>query len=205
MRIYDSDIRKALYREFVKFEDFISDPTTKIINEMDVCFGISRIDIAVINGKINGYEIKSEQDTLERLPLQIDSYNKVFDTVTIIVGKKHLKNVIEIVPEWWGIYYIYVAEDRKTLVLERKRESKINNHVDVFYLLQLLWKDELLRLLSLNGIEKGVKSKTRIDLCKLVAKSIKENIIKDFVRTTLKSRKTWRAVPLQQLYDGLLQ
>ncbi|WP_168198409.1 sce7726 family protein [Crassaminicella thermophila] len=78
MKIYDPDIRELLLKKFLKTKAFISDPTTKLIHEMDVCFGTSRIDIAVINGKIHGYEIKSEQDTLDRLPAQIESYNKIF-------------------------------------------------------------------------------------------------------------------------------
>jgi len=203
MKIYDKHIRELLIEKFMKTKAFINDNTTKVIHEMDVCFGTSRIDIAVINGKLHGYEIKSEQDTLERLPSQIESYNKIFDTVTIVTCEKHVDKVIEMVPEWWGIYY--VSKNKKKAVLKRKRQFRVNKHVDIFHLSQLLWKAELLELLSLNGINKGVKSKTRFALCEIVCQNIEKQKIKDFVRGKLKSRQSWRAVQLQQLYDDLLQ
>ncbi|QEK11710.1 sce7726 family protein [Crassaminicella thermophila] len=203
MKIYDPDIRELLLKKFLKTKAFISDPTTKLIHEMDVCFGTSRIDIAVINGKIHGYEIKSEQDTLDRLPAQIESYNKIFDTMTIVTGENHISKVIEIVPDWWGIYYVVKKSNQP--ILKRKRQFKINKKVDTFYLAQLLWKNELLELLRLNGINKGVKSKTRFALCEIVNENIEKQKIKDFVRKKLKSRESWRAVQLQQLCDDLPQ
>lgn len=203
MRIYDSDIRKLLYRKFLKMKMFISDPTTKIINELDVCFGSARIDIAVINGKLHGYEIKSEQDNLERLPSQIESYNKVFDTVTIVTGENHMSKITDIVPEWWGIYY--VSKKNGKLHLKRERQPKINREVDAFYLCQMLWKNELLELLSINGIKKGTKSKSRFALSNIAAEKIDKQTIMNFVREKLKSRDSWRAVQLQQLYDDSQQ
>jgi len=57
----------------------------------------------VVNGKLHGYEIKSDADTLKRLPAQAEVYSAVFDLVTIVVGEHHLDTVRAIVPEWWGI------------------------------------------------------------------------------------------------------
>jgi len=37
-------------------------------------FGASRIDRAVVNGSVHGYEIKSETDDLTRLPAQARAY-----------------------------------------------------------------------------------------------------------------------------------
>lgn len=153
MKIYDSHIRELLLHKFLKTKAYINDPSTKVIHEMDVCFGMSRIDIAIINGKIHGYEIKSEQDTLERLPSQIKDYNKVFDTVTLVIGENHLDKAIEMVPDWWGIYY--VCKEKNKPILRRKRQHKTNKGVDMFSLTQLLWKDELLDLLFYRGIQKG--------------------------------------------------
>ncbi|MFV0516511.1 MAG: sce7726 family protein [Aminipila sp.] len=203
MKIYDSDIRKLLIDKFFTTKAFISDTTTKVIHEMDVCTGTSRIDIAVINGKINGYEIKSEQDTLERLPSQIESYNKVFDTVTIVTGEKYIDKVTNIVPEWWGIYCVTSQKDR--LTLKRKRQNKINKSIDILQVTQLLWRDELLKILALHDIQKGTKSKTRFALSEMVVNNIDPQIIKDFVRQALKNRTTWRADLLQQLYDDSQQ
>jgi hypothetical protein len=201
VKIYDSDIRKVLYRNFTTIDEFITDTSTKVIDEMDICFGSSRVDIAIINGKLHGYEIKSGQDTLERLPSQIEAYNKVFDTMTIVTCENHINKVIEMVPKWWGIYYI--SNSKNGLILKRKRKVKVNTEIDSISLAQLLWRVELLELLSSNGIEKGTKSKTRFALCNLAAQNIALENIKSFVREKLKSRESWRAVPLRQLCDDL--
>lgn len=202
MKLYDSDIRELLLMKFLSLKDYFLDDTTKVIHEMDVCFGTARVDIAVINGKIHGYEIKSDQDTLERLPSQIESYNKIFDTMTLVTGKNHIDKALQIIPDWWGVYY--VSDDRRP-VLKRKRQQKLNPKVDIFQLTQLLWKDELITLLEIENIKKGAKSKTRTALGEIVVNYIKEKTIKEYVKETLKTRESWRAVPLQQLYGDLQQ
>lgn len=197
MKLYDPDIRKLLYAKFLNIKEFNTDSSTIVVNEMNVCRGLSRVDIAVINGKLHGYEIKSEQDTLERLPLQIDSYNKIFDKMTIVTGEKYLNRVEEIIPEWWGIYYISI--DNNEAVLKRKRTAKINKNIDMLELTELLWKDELIKLLNNHGITKGIKSKTRFALSKMAIENISSKNIKNFVKEQLKLRSTWRAVHLQEL------
>lgn len=201
MKIYDPDIRELLYKSFLEIPEFTSDPSTIVIDEMDVLFGTSRIDIAVINGKIHGFEIKSERDNLERLPSQIESYNKVFDTVTIVVCENHLSNVMEIIPKWWGVYC--VLKQKKLLKLVKERNAIENSDTDLLSLTQLLWRNELIELLNLNGIKKGTKSKNRFALCNMVVENIEESTIRSYIREKLKSRSTWRAVQLQQLYDDL--
>lgn len=203
MKVYDKDIRELLIEKICCFKEFHSDPSTVLISEMDICSGVSRVDMAVINGRLHGFEIKSEQDTLDRLPSQIESYNKVFEKMTIIVGENHLEKVLEIVPSWWEVYYVH--KQKKGAKLKRKRQGKINKNIDDISLLQLLWKEELINLLKQNGITKGTKSKNRIALGKMVTNCADRACIHDYVKCQLKTRIDWRAVPLQQLYDELLQ
>lgn len=203
MKVYDKDIRKMLVSKFLTIKDFASDPTTKLIYEMDICFGYSRVDMAIVNGKMHGYEIKSERDTLERLPSQVESYNKIFDTITLVVADNHLDKVNDIIPEFWGIYS--VNKDKEKAHLVRRRQAKKNPNIDVFSLSQLLWKEELLDFLSLIGIVKGVKSKTRHQLGVIAVENDEQSSLKDFVRRTLKSRINWKAVELTQLNDDLLK
>ena len=59
---------------------------------MGVWSGTVRIDVAVLNGEMCGYEIKSDRDTLERLPFQIEIYSKEFDKLTLVVGRRHEKS-----------------------------------------------------------------------------------------------------------------
>ena len=66
----DIDVRQAV-KSYLKalHED---DPATRIVEEMGIWAGSVRIDIAVINGELSGFELKSDSDTLQRLPLQAD-------------------------------------------------------------------------------------------------------------------------------------
>ena len=201
MKIYDSDIRDLLTKKFLNTKCYTSDPTTTIIHEMDVLSGTSRVDIAVVNGQLHGYEIKSECDTLERLPAQIEAYNLIFDTLTIVAGENHVPKILDIAPNWWGVYS--VIKDEKKASLKRMRQPKKNKEVNPFYISQLLWKAELVELLNNHGITKGLKSKTRFALGQKVVEKIPDQVIKNFVRLKLKSREDWKAVQLQQIYDDL--
>ena len=80
----DFQIRKAIKEQ--ELINHLGDPDTKIIDEMGLNLGSSIIDIAVVNGNMLGYEIKSDRDTLNRLNSQIEQYNKVFDYLNIVTG-----------------------------------------------------------------------------------------------------------------------
>lgn len=136
--------------------------------------------------------------------MQIESYNKVFDKMTVVVSEKHLKKVNELVPEWWGIYCI-ISKANNKLVLKKVRKSKVNKNVQLLEVVQLLWKDELIDILNNCGIKKGIKSKTRFALSELVIKNLPKKEIKKIVKLKLRIRTTWRAVELQQICDDLLK
>lgn len=195
MKIYDADIRKILFNSFFKEKDYIEEPDTVVINELDVCAGVSRIDIAVINGKIHGYEIKSKQDNLERLPSQIESYNSVFDTMTIVTYKSHLNKIKTIVPRWWGIKYI--DDKNGNIILKNVRKAKENSNIIIQNVAMLLWKDEMIDLLlNFSDVNASFKNKTRYDLSYMIQQYVDSNTVKNYVRNTLKNRENWKAVPL---------
>jgi hypothetical protein len=58
----DRDVRAALLRRLSS--DYADDADTRIVEEMGVWSGSVRIDVAVINGELSGYELKSDRDTL---------------------------------------------------------------------------------------------------------------------------------------------
>lgn len=203
-KLKDGDIRAILLSEFTQCEEFILDPATVIIHELDVCAGNARIDVAVVNGKIHGFEIKSESDTLERLPSQAEYYEKIFDTITLVATENHCSKAMEIIPDWWGIKCVS-SKKGKLPSIETIRDAKQNENIDPFNLTQLLWKSELLELLNKNSVTRGIKSKSRTDLGKIVAKVVDIGQLSEFLRSKLKSRKDWRALQLQQLYDDLQQ
>lgn len=62
----DRDVRQALHRKVLK--EHHGDADTLVLDELGLRHGTCRVDIAVVNGYLHGYEIKSDSDTLERLP-----------------------------------------------------------------------------------------------------------------------------------------
>lgn len=201
MAIYDKDIRQLLITSLSDIPEF-NNNDTYLINELDICGGFTRADIAIVNGQLHGYEIKSPQDSLERLPRQVPSYNEVFDTMTLITCKEYLNQALKIIPKWWGIYYI--DDSKKGLTLKKKRKSKFNKHINCTQLANLLWKQELIDLIYSNtDIVKGIKSKSRYKLAEIAADNISRPVINDYVRNVLKHRQEWRAVKLSQLCDDL--
>jgi len=184
----DKDIREAM---IFKIDKENKTHEYRLINELGICDGVSRVDLAVVNGRLCGYEIKSDKDTLERLPGQIDSYNKTFDKITIIVGKKFENEIIDKVPEHWGIEVAYLNR-MKNISFKRVRIAKINREIEAKALLELLWKDELVQLLKGKGM-KGIASKNRRKLRDIAADTIPLNEIKNYARETLKAREGWRA------------
>ncbi|WP_128815240.1 hypothetical protein [Vibrio sp. 624788] len=53
----DSEIREAFHKKKLKSQH--EDNQTLVIDELGLMHGSNRIDIAVVNGCIHGYEIKS--------------------------------------------------------------------------------------------------------------------------------------------------
>lgn len=183
----DKDIRKALIFRLTKENQ---GHTFRMISELGICDGASRVDIAVANGKLCGYEIKSDKDNLERLPGQIDAYNKTFDKITIIVGKRFESEILDIVPEHWGVEVAYMNRFGN-ISFKKVRGAKINRKVDPKALLQLLWKEELVGLLKDRGI-KGLSNKNRRKLRDIAVNAISLKEIKNYTRETIKFRKGWR-------------
>lgn len=186
----DMDIRQVLHTRFRELHGGEAD--TIIVDELGVCEGRVRIDIAVINGQLNGYEIKSERDTLARLGQQADAYSRVFDTVTLITCSSHLDHATELVPEWWGLS-LAVEDPIGTIRVEEIRAPRDNPSRDPFAVAQLLWRDEALSALAARGLDRGFKTKPRIALWERLAASLNVPELLELVRETIKTRRDWRA------------
>ena len=186
----DIDIRLTLHE--ILDDEFKGDPTTRIVDELALCQGEARIDVAVINGVLHGYEIKSDRDTLDRLPNQIDIYSRVLDIVTIITGRCHLEKVRYLTPEWWGIEEAEINPNNK-VEIKLVREPQLNPSIDPYAVVQLIWRDEALELLKCYGLARGYLSKPRKDIWERAAENIPMIELQQFVRTQLKSRCNWRS------------
>jgi len=185
----DIDIRKVLLKSFRR--QYENDANTLIIPELGLCQGDARIDLAVVNGLIHGYEIKSERDTLNRLAGQQDIYNKVLDCVTVVAGSCHLSKIKKIVPAWWGISE--ATFNNKKLTIVEVRPCKKNATVDPSALVQLLWRDEALAILRQLNLHGRVVSKPRNFIWERVVECLSLEELRCEVRQKIKERQYWRS------------
>ena len=130
------------------------------MEELGLCRGRVRVDLALINGHLHGYEIKSDRDTLTRLDIQAEIYMKVFDRLTIVVGRKHLSSVCSRLPEWWGILQAIQGGGGRVVRFRNLRRPTLNPQRDPRSLAELLWRDDAIRLLEEADV-RGVRGKPR--------------------------------------------
>lgn len=116
-----------------------------------------RADLAVIGRSMYGFEIKTERDTLRRLPRQIEAYGRLFDRCSVVIAEKHFDAAAAMLPGWWGITTVHVNGD---VSFAEVREPLRNPAVDPEILVRLLWKDEVIAaLMNLGAAPKGDTSR----------------------------------------------
>lgn len=187
----DKDVRQAVKDKILKAH--INDPSTLVIDELGLAHGRNRVDIAVINGELHGYELKSDSDNLLRLPQQSMAYSSIMDKVTLVVGEKHAQEAINIIPDWWGIK-IATMNHRGSVNIVTYRRNKKNKDIDPFELSKLIWKEEALALLAIKiKVDWRIRKLTRKDIYKLIVDTFSLNEIRDNTRAILKSRVNWRS------------
>lgn len=195
----DIDIRNILRHIFQQKYDGDSD--TFVIEEMGLCQGDARIDVAVVNGSIHGYEIKSEKDTLKRLSGQQVIYSKVLDYVTVVACSRHLSKVEKSVPHWWGLNEVIHKNGKIQIVKIRPHQE--NTGIDPNALVQLLWRDEAIDILRKRNMHKGVLSKPRKLAWKRLINVLTIDELRTEVRETIKRRQFLRFAQIPKLDDAL--
>jgi hypothetical protein len=167
-----------------------------IVDELQICGGDGRADIAVIGEEMIGYEIKSEVDDIRKLYRQVEIYSRVFDGVYLVCTSNHLKAALAIIPYWWGV--LRALDTDLNLWLEGRngfelfRDAQPNPHRDPYAVAQLLWRDEALELLRDRGIERGVLSKPRRRLWQRLAYRVPLDELSVAVVDVLKARDDWK-------------
>jgi hypothetical protein len=180
----DADIRPAL-RARLRAKH-AHDGDTAIIDELGVCRGQVRIDLAVVNGLLHGYEIKSDRDSLRRLDGQVDLYSKVLDRATLVVGDRHLEEALGMIPMWWGV--VGVRSTSRGPRFKTVRRERMNPGKDPRALVELLWLDEAMALLVRQEAARGVRGKPRRFVWDRVCECLNVDEIAAAVRAHLKAR-----------------
>lgn len=186
----EQKIREALKRRVVSA--YGKRPRTLIIEELGLRHGLARIDLAVVNGSIHGFEIKSEYDRLIRLAQQATVFNQVFDRLTLVAAEKHLDAARRIVPAWWGLLAAKQGRDRR-VEFATIRRTRQNPTPDSYAVAKLLWREEALEVLGEFGIAERYSRETRATIHAALAGVMTLPRLRARVRDRLLSRQAWRS------------
>ncbi len=185
----DRDVRQALHTKVLK--EHHGDTNTLVLDELGLRHGTCRVDVAVVNGYLHGFEIKSDFDTLERLPGQVAIYNAVLDRATLVVGEKHITKAQAKIPDWWGIKVV-TAGPRGGIAFDSIRMPKLNIMIDAVALAELLWRPEAVDILRERGTPEPMLRKPRAVLYKYLAEVVELDELRGLIRQRLKARARWR-------------
>lgn len=188
----DADIRSALHAKRLRRAK--SHPDTLVIDELGLAHARSRIDVAVINGCIHGYEIKSAKDNLDRFATQIDIYRQTLQKLSLVAAPKHVASIMSHAPEWCGVI---VAEQgpRGGISFHVLRNAIANPEINPVMMAHLLWRDEVIELLSQVGYAPKDLRRPRRQLYEMLCEAMSLREITASIRTFMAQRQAWRDRP----------
>ena len=187
----DRDIRPLLRRWILAQHQDSAGPV--IIEELGLCRGLVRVDLVAVDRLLHGYEIKSDRDSLRRLPSQAAIYNRVLDEVTLVVSRRHLDRALGVIPPWWGVLLLPTGAGEGELLPHRP--ARRNPAKDPRALAELLWYDDALDLLERRRLARGVRGKPRRALWNRISAHLPPAEITAEVCARLRARAAGRGSP----------
>ncbi|MDE0128650.1 MAG: sce7726 family protein [Gammaproteobacteria bacterium] len=185
----EAEIRTALHRNRLRYHR--SQPDTLIVNELGLAHALGRVDVAVVNGLIHGYEIKSSRDNLARLENQLSIYEKSLQKLTIVSDSKHLPRVLVGVPDWCGVIEAKKGP-RGGIRFRPQQSARLNPDVDPFMLAHLLWKREVEQLLLGIGYSPSELRHPRKRLYEMLCEVYSLRQLTKAIRYFMVGRPEWR-------------
>jgi hypothetical protein len=166
------------------------EPATRYRHELGLCMGETRVDVAAINGRLTGCEIKGSSDRLTRLPRQVALYGSVLDAAILVVEGRHARDAAAMVPSFWGVWHAAESATGDCL-LEEVAAPRQNPDVQALPVAQLLWRDEALDELRRRGLARGLASGSRWHAWDRLVETLPLEELKHVVRERLKARPDW--------------
>jgi hypothetical protein len=119
---------KAAFIDWLIDKNMLADDAV-LINELPVDDFSRRVDLAIANGKLLAFEIKSDFDNLSRLEGQISTYLQHFDKVTLVCSTKFTDKAMELLPKNVEIIEFASQQNRvKFSIRNRGKLSKVSNN-----------------------------------------------------------------------------
>ena len=157
--LHDPEIRELLF-------DYLDERFYKVRTFEEKNIRSSRADIiAVLDGELLGFEIKSDCDSYARLGGQVKNYDKYCDRNYVVVGASH-RQVEKHIPAYWGVLAVQCEAGK--LGLFERRPAVENPKVRLKNQLGFLWRAEMHHILDRCGLPKyRQKSRKFIQQCLL--------------------------------------
>lgn len=185
----DSCIRQALVSK--RLRKHLSQPDTLLIHELGLAHAKNRIDVATVNGAIHGFEIKSERDSLDRLPGQLETYCQTLQKLTLVVADRHVDEALDMVPNWVGVWKVSTGP-RGGVRFKVCQEGRRNPDVDLFLLAHLLWRDEAQSYLAKQGAAAKDLRAPRAELYRQLVEDVTEQQLVALIKSSMMQRRAWR-------------
>jgi len=193
----ESELSERGIRDFVKAEIprlIKRNSRAMLVEEMEVCSGRARVDLAVISDSLIGIELKGPKDDVTRLSGQVKAYSQCFDRVVLVVHESLVHKARPLIPDWWGVVISRLSGNQLSYKFEKL--PKRNPELDLDAVLSLLWRDEidslLLDLLGSTPKPRATKKTIRSELLSNVERHVlhREGLKK------LRERTNWRSVAI---------
>lgn len=156
-----------------------ADNDAVLINELPVDSFAGRADIVMVNGHIEFFEVKSEADTLTRLPQQVGIFSRFCDKLHIVAAPNHINPIMISTPEHVAVWQLDATGIK--IIRRGKRQELRDNKT----LTKLVNVKELRQILSCMG--KKSDSSRRKDM-ELAAESLASDELRQLVLRALKNR-----------------
>jgi hypothetical protein len=169
-----------------------------LVDEVDVWWSARRMDLTLVTAAaLTAVEIKSDRDSLRRLPGQADAYGRIADRAVLVTGDRYLERATACVPDWWAIWRVHAG------AVDVVRAGSTNPGREPLWMAAQLRRGELveeLRWAGRTGLSRLGVDELRADLADLYALDELGAIL----RTRLMRRADWlaRAARTRQVVRG---
>lgn len=178
----ETEIKSVILNKLIKSGKINLD--SLVFSEMNLAGKARRLDLGYVkNNEIIAIEIKSEKDTLFRLPGQIEEYKKYFDRVIIAVAEKHVEGALALADDSIAIWQVSPSNSLKTI-----RRGRLIKNIPKQNYLALMTKREISLVARKLGINPSntamydLKAEVMETLFKTSKSSIKAILLNGFIK-----------------------
>ncbi|OIN56314.1 sce7726 family protein [Arsenicibacter rosenii] len=146
----------------------------------------SQLDVLIVNGTTTAYEIKTELDNLERLPVQLQSYQSMFDKVYVVTHERNIEKIKGIVDDAVGIL---VLSGNNNIETERDAISNIHRF-NIENIFSALRKNEYIDIVNTHfGYTPQVPNTKIFTECLSLFKELSTDQVQTYFINALRTRQ----------------